>query len=222
MKSDEFYKLIRDISKCKKCVNNGSKSLVNFYGSDMALNIPSIWTDWMNHLDASVMIIGQDWGPCEDMKKLYERFCLGENWKYLIEEEKSLTKRNLIKFLSITNQNANLNDFYITNAIMCARCGNNYRGNNIDLKYSTLECSCFLKRQIEIVKPKVIVTLGYYPLLALSCIFNFSIEDNLTKTILKYPYIKLDDLVIVPCFHPAAQVSIENQKKQYKYIWDNL
>ena len=46
-----------------------------------------------------------------------------------------------------------LNDVYITNAIMCARQGENYRGNTIDLKKSTINCSEYLLKQIEIVKP---------------------------------------------------------------------
>ena len=66
----------------------------------------------------------------------------------------------------------------VTNAIMCARKGNNYRGSNINLKKSTINCSKYLLKQIEIVNPKVILTLGYYPLLSLSNIFNFKIYDT--------------------------------------------
>ena len=195
MKSDEFKSLVTDLGKCDKCLYLNDKSLINFYSSDMALSIPSIWTDWLNHLDADVMIIGQDWGPYKDMELLYKRYVNGEK-----DESK----------------------IFITNAIMCARSGTNYRGDNINLKYSTCACSNYLKRQIDIVKPKVIVTLGYYPLLALSNIFGFTVESNLTKTIEKNPVIKVDNYIIVPAFHPAAQISLERQTKQYKKIWDNL
>lgn len=222
MKSNEFKSLVNDISKCNKCLNLGDKSLINFYGSEMSLSIPSIWTDWLNHLDSEVMIIGQDWGPYKDMLNIYERYKNGEKYEKLIQEEKSLTKRNLFKFLSLTNENYNLNKIYITNAIMCARSGSNYRSNNINLKYSTTCCSKFLKRQIDIVKPKVIVTLGYYPLLSLSNIFGFCIEKNLTETILNTPVIKTDDYIIIPVYHPAAQISVDRQIEQYKKIWENL
>lgn len=222
MKSDEFKSLVGDIGKCDKCLHLLSKSLINFYSTDMAFLVPSIWTDWLNHLDADVMIIGQDWGPYKDMELLYKRYKNGESWEYLIDEEKSLTKKNLFKFLKMTNKEMDESKIFITNAIMCARNGTNYRGNNIDLKYSTCACSSFLRRQIEIVQPKVIVTLGYYPLLALSKIYGFPLESNLTKSIEKYPIIKLDNYIIVPVFHPAAQISLESQIKQYKRIWDNI
>lgn len=93
---------------------------------------------------------------------------------------------------------------YITNAIMCVREGENYRGNNIDLKLLTLNCSEYLLRQIEIVKPKVILTLGYYPLMALSKVFNFKIDTSLKETISKFPKILIGDFVIIPLFHPVA------------------
>ena len=105
---------------------------------------------------------------------------------------------------------------------MCARQGNNYRSDNIKLKESTLNCSKFLKGQIEIVKPKVILTLGYYPLLSLSTLFNFKIEKTLTDTIKNSPIIKVDDYIIIPLFHPTAQIKKETQLEQYKRIWENL
>ena len=67
---------------------------------------------------------------------------------------------------------------------MCARQGNSYRGNNIDLKNSTINCSEFLYNQIEIVKPKVILTFGYYPLLSLAKTLNFNINETLKQIIL--------------------------------------
>ena len=147
-----------------------------------------------------------------------------ENWQLLMEEEKSLTKKNLTKFLIESSKNKidSLNDIYITNAIMCARKGCSYRGNNINLKQSTLNCSFFLKRQIEIVKPKVIGTLGYYPLFSLSKIFSFDIEKNLTETIKKHPIIYVDEFIIIPLYHPVAQIKKEQQLEQYQKIWENI
>ena len=128
-----------------------------------AKEIPSIWTDWYNRLDSEIMIIGQDWGPFSDMKKLNEKYLdnpTNENWSKLIEDEKSLTKKQLTKYLveSSNGKINSINDIYITNAIMCARYGNNYRGNNINLKSSTLNCKEFLYKQIEIVLLKISLT----------------------------------------------------------------
>lgn len=224
MKSKKFQELILDMSKCNKCINLEckNKSLINIYQDyNFSTNIPSIWTDWFNRLNSEIVIIGQDWGPYSDMKKFNELLNKDKsNWQELIDKEQSLTKKMLEKYISISSKNKNyLNDIYVTNAIMCARQGNTYRGNNIDLKKSTLNCCEYLLRQIEIVKPKVVLTLGYFPLLSISKIFGFEIEKTLKETILKFPEIIVNDFTIIPLYHPVAQVKKGEQLKQYRRIW---
>lgn len=238
MKSNEFNLFLESLSKCEKCLNiknrnNKDYSLINIYKDhDFCRNIPSIWTDWFNRLDSKIMIIGQDWGPYKDMNKFYQRYKqdpTNTNWNNLIEEERSLTKRmlekNLIESAKLKNYPFTKEDFskiFITNSIMCARKGELYRENNINLKESSTNCSVNLSKQIDIIKPKVIITLGYYPLLSLSKIYNFKIENNLTKTIEKNNCFKFEKFIIIPIYHPAAQIKKETQISRYLKIWDNL
>lgn len=155
------------------------------------------------------------------MKKLHNLLSEDKsNWNELIELEKSNTKKMLEKYIKESSNNEYyLDNIYITNAIMCARKGSLYRGNNINLKTSTLNCSEYLLKQIEIVKPKVILTLGYYPLMSLSRIFNFRIGKTLKETIVKLPEIMVNNYVIIPLYHPVAQIKKEEQLTQYKRIW---
>lgn len=224
MKHNDFDLLIKSMGKCNKCTNFScsKKSLINIYKDyEFSVNIPSIWTDWFNRLDSKIMIIGQDWGPYVDMKKLHDSLKFDKsNWCELIETEKSSTKKLLNEYIKTSSDNKYLlDDIFITNAIMCARSGDNYRGDNIDLKKSTLNCQEYLKRQIEIVKPKVILTLGYYPLFSLSSIYNFKIEKTLSATINLTPEVILDDIVVIPLYHPVAQVKKTIQLSQYDRIW---
>lgn len=229
MKNDKFNELLSTMGKCTKCLNIKSSnkkdcSLINIYkDQNFCRNIPSIWTDWFNRLDSKIMVIGQDWGPYNDMKRLYELYSEdpnGNNWKCLIEQEKSNTKKLLDYYIKeSSNNNYSLDDLFITNAIMCARKGNNYRGDNINLKKSTNNCSEYLMNQIDIVHPDVILTLGYYPLLSLSQIYNFKIEKNLKDTISIYPEISIKNFVIIPLYHPVAQIKKSEQLEQYKRIW---
>ncbi len=225
-KEELFDELIKDIGKCQKCVFlKKDKSLINFYNDiTFAKEIPSIWTDWYNRLNSQIMIIGQDWGPYEEIRRLnleYNNEKSNDNWKKLIDSEKSPTKKQLYKYLieSSNGKLKSLDDIYITNAIMCGRKGTNYRGNNINIKYSTLSCGNFLLRQINIVKPKVILTLGYYPLLAVSKNFNFEIKENLRDSIKERPIIYASGYVIIPLYHPVAQIRKEEQLTQYNRIW---
>lgn len=221
-----FDSLISDLSTCDKCLNLSSKSLYNIFKNPVvAKNIPSIWTDWYNRLDSKIMVIGQDWGPYKDMLNLSDAYLKDPslpNWKSLIESEKSQTKQKLTKFLikSSNGKIINIDNIYITNAILCGRIGDTYRGDNINVKKSTIMCSPHLKRQIDIVKPTIILTLGYYPLLSLSQIYNFPIAKNLKTTIFETPIIKASDIVIIPLYHPVAQITEEEQLKQYYRIWN--
>lgn len=224
MKKEEFNNLISMLGKCEKCTNLNckEKSLINYFkDDDFCKHIPSIWTDWFNRLDSKIMIIGQDWGPYCDMKKFNGLLNNNkDNWNEIIDLEKSNTKKMLNYYIvNSSNNKYTLDDIFITNAIMCARQGNNYRGNNIDLNKSTINCCEFLLKQIEIVKPRVILTLGYYPLKSLSKIFCFEIESTLKNTIKKYSEIKVDNYVIIPLYHPVAQIKKIDQLERYKKIW---
>ena len=77
---------------------------------------------------------------------------VGQNWEPYIEMQ-NLIKRNLEKFLSLSAKNNNMelidnfmDKIYITNAIVCARKGEKYRGNDINLKIITLNCTSYLKK----------------------------------------------------------------------------
>lgn len=232
MKKELYEELLKELKKCEKCIHLKSKNgkdyaLINLYkNNQFCKNIPSIWTDWFHRLNSKIMMIGQDWGPYSDMKmlnELYRQNPTPDNWKYLIEQEKSKTKKLLEYYIKESSNNTyNLDDIFITNAIMCARKGENYRGDNINLRKSTDHCKEYLLKQINILKPKIILTLGYYPLLSLSKIYNFTIEKNLRDTIHKNPEINMHDFIIIPLYHPVAQIKKNEQLKQYKKIWEHM
>ena len=234
-KKEELDNLFFNMSKCIKCTNlisckGNDYSLINIFADKKFYKtIPSIWTDWYNRLNSKIMLIGQDWGPYEDMNRFHNLYITNpskENWKNIIEQEKSMTKKLLIRYLiqsakqnSICIDSSFLDSIFITNAIMCARKGTSYRGNNINLKQSSYNCSEFLQKQIEIVAPQIILTLGYYPLYSLSEIYAFSIYPTLSENINTYEVFKFDSFVIIPLYHPVAQIKKEEQLKQYSKIW---
>ena len=80
LKNKEFDLLIDEMSSCQKCVSLKSSrgvdcSLINiFKDKSFSKNIPSIWTDWYKRVDYSIFVIGQDWGPYIDMKKLRDEY----------------------------------------------------------------------------------------------------------------------------------------------------
>lgn len=240
-KKKEFNKLIKDMGNCDKCINIFKKtnkklidcSLINIYkDEEICLNIPTIWTDWYSRIESDIMIVAQDWGNYTDMLKYREEYIdlLASDedaWKTIVRRPDTLIHKKLYKFLKKSAELEHyplednfMDNIYMTNAVMCARQGTSYKDTkNFDIKPCTLNCTNFLKKQIDIVKPKIIVALGFYPLLALSKIYNFEINtnhnDNLT-------IIKKDNITIIPTYHPTAQVKEENQLNIYRNIWKEV
>ena len=118
-KVEKFNKLINKMALCNKCINMKNRngidcSLINIYkNKEFAKNIPSVWTDWYNRLNSKIMIIGQDWGPYNDMEKIYNKYKENktkENWNKIINEEKSMTKKMLENYLIQSSKDENILD----------------------------------------------------------------------------------------------------------------
>lgn len=112
-------------------------------------------------------------------------------------------------------------DCFITNAVLCNpkdADGNNATPTNTEIE----SCARFLKTQIEIVDPRIIVTLGAKALLALKSIETHNIE--LASGIRK----KWDwcGRVLVPLYHPGQRAMIHrsflNQLADYRFVAETL
>ncbi|HEY1031604.1 MAG TPA: uracil-DNA glycosylase family protein [Flavipsychrobacter sp.] len=115
----------------------------------------------------------------------------------------------------------NREDVYVTNAVLCNpkdENGNNATPNNTELS----NCSNFLKQQIELIQPKVIVTLGANALNGISAIerHNFSLKEYVRTANNWY------GRIVIPLYHPGQRAmmsrSMANQRSDYKFIADYL
>ncbi len=125
-------------------------------------------------VDADIMFIGEGPGFHENEQG---RPFVGAAGKYL---EELLAKINLQR-----------NDVFIGNVVKCRP------PNNRDpLPEELAACSDYLERQIQVINPKVIVTLGRYSMARF--LPNAKISDVHGQAF------KIKNRLIVPMFHPAA------------------
>lgn len=153
-------------------------------------NLPMIWK-W-NH-DARLFFVWE--APWSNENKTWHPF-VWVSWKILDE---FLEKLWLIR-----------EDIYITNVLKCHPPFNtNPKREQID------ECIQYLKRQIKIIRPKVICTLWKFASLELCKMFWVSLEN----TSLSYLNGKILDtgfwIAIVPCFHPSAMLYDPSKKEAF-------
>jgi len=219
--------------------------LINFYKDAEFLDFfADIWVDWAPRLGAKLMLVGQDWGPYAEMKKISDKVAaevkkgndLVNIRKYYINNSKHRTTKFLFQALeqSATKNNVDLPEnpmdyVFVTMAVLFARQGKGFRGNyNFEEKHSSELSRPFLKSQIEIVEPGVILTLGNLATDSVLKIFGSKMKAALTKTIENYnPTDYMFDLdtkrvTVIPAFHPASHVSQELKLSQWDYIWPYL
>lgn len=247
-KNEEFEEFMRDLrahTKSERILVNRKGStvdvgLVNIYRDEEFMNwFADIWVDWEGRLDSKIMVVGQDWGPYCGMKKVSDKF------RQYVESRPDVDFRSLrdeflsnpsdrttiflFEALRSTAQAAGIGGIenlvkkiFVTIAVFFARNGNKFRGNeNFAPGVSADLSRPFLKRQIEIVQPRVIFALGNLATDSVMRIFNSKLEGSLNEAVGKdYPFeLNGQPVILVPAYHPASFVSPKEQIAPYRQIW---
>ena len=101
-------------------------------------------------------------------------------------------------------------EVYITNVVKCRPPGNrNPQGSEI------ASCKDYLLSQIEMIKPKVIVTLG-------KVAADFFIRSSLGMTALRGDFYDFHQTKVMPTFHPSYLIRNEGNKKLKKMVWEDM
>ncbi len=141
-------------------------------------------------LDSSVMLVGEAPGYQEDLKG---RPFVGEAGKLLNE---------ILEAIEI-----NRADIYITNIIKCRPPENrDPRPDEVNT------CAPFLKQQIEIIQPRVVVTLGRYAA-------QYLLNTNAPINSIRGQTFDLPRFKLIPTFHPAYVLRNPGMKK---FLYEDL
>ena len=139
---------------------------------------------------ADLMFVGEAPGADEDLQ--------GE--PFVGRAGQLLTK--IIEAIGLTR-----GDVYIANVIKCRPPGNrNPEPDEVD------QCEPFLFRQIDTVKPKVIVALGKF---AAQCLLRTN--DPITR--IRGREFKYRDAVLIPTYHPAYLLRTPSAKRE---VWEDM
>lgn len=198
--------------------------------------IPNKWFDWVNRADAQIMIIGQDWGPYTALLKYVESYASESTKpdfdysKFLFSKLSSRTEKFIIKAIESTytehfgNFDPKVWDNIIfTMAVLFTRQGEHFRGShNFDPKQSAAHSYPYVAKQIEIVKPKVILTSGGMGFDVVNKYFNLGFDGKTVTEVINEigdGVIKTDNTTIIPNFHPASHTDPKLQMKIWSKIW---
>jgi DNA polymerase len=176
-KKQQYDVLVTERKACRSCTglrNPAEPALRQFDSSEIGP-----WSRLHGDLDAQLMIVGQDWG---DVKYYTDNKGL--------DKLTNPTMRNLEKLLHHIGVNVRLTTYadqghgvFLTNAVLCLKNG----GLQAKIKPEWVQnCgSLFLRQQIEIVRPKVVVCLGAFAFHAVLSAFGqriIALRDAVTDT----------------------------------------
>lgn len=190
------------------------------------------WSRWQGSLNASLMIVGQDWGHIKDLQEKYFRT---EH-----EDQSSATNihlRDLLNGIHATERPLDSDllgrngELFFTNAVLCLK-GNDIamQGHvNPDWFNNCVGEKKFLRQQIEIVNPRIVVGLGR---LAFSSILrSFNLDSRVPPSMkfseivqdkegVKLPRTRAKAFGVYHC--GAAGWNINRSEEEHRRDWERI
>lgn len=193
-KISAYYKLVEDVKNCNMLsdCNSSNKGIILEKCPDCnEINLWSYWQGGIDHLNAKILLVGQDWGnyndsqfkPLLDLIRLYNKDH-SKSYDYL-KDNHNPTDENLCKLfnsigIDITSPNT---DVFFTNFVLCYRSGSNGISGGFKQRLAT-NCSPYFNRLVQIIEPNVIICLGK------------SVFNNVLKTAgLKIPRLNYNEII---------------------------
>ena len=179
MKNREFKELVKDAAGCTQCPAMCGRS--------------AVLSELNGSPDARIMFIGEAPG-----RKGADRT--------RVPFSGDQSGSNLDRFLSSINLTRK--EIFITSAALCnprSESGANRKPTQKELS----NCSSFLRRTIELVDPRLIVTLGS---VALEALKRIQYHELSLKTAASQIH-SWNDRVLVPIYHPSPQVLASHRRE---------
>jgi uracil-DNA glycosylase len=220
-KASQYRELVDRRKRCSLCPGLCNPSAVD--GGSLDSDEIGPWSRWQGNLGAPIMIVGQDWGDIT-----YFRTNHGQ------EAPRNPTNSNLVRLLRMAgyriteSPGAESDDpVFLTNAILCLKRG----GLQAEVQREWFDnCgTAFLRPLIEIVRPRVLVTLGGNAFQAIVRAFGLTLRLPTRLRDLVTSVSRQGGLPLPPgtrlfvAFHPGARVinthrSFAQQEQDWKLI----
>lgn len=233
-KQTVYLKLINDVNQCHLCEqmctlshSECSEYLVNDnHGLNTGMPYVNLWNLWHGNLDADIMVIGQDFGQCENATEFLEK----QKSKYYTNPTDTAL-RDLFKAsfdIDVDDENASL---FFTNMANCYR--KHQTTGSMHPGWLPICAYKYMARLIRIIQPKIIIVLGKAAFDAIFCLDGLSVEctnkkSNVNDTladVMKYDYqLKIDDNIVrvFPVYHPGANSKRNRTTEQQIQDWKRI
>lgn len=206
-KQQDYEALVQKRKACRICENpfglkNQSVIANGAFDEEVAIGA---WSLWQGSLDAEILLVGQDWGDQASFERNHGASGIDDN----------VTDMNLIElYKSIDIDVAHPTDgiqnpcLFFTNTVLCLKDGG--LAAKISPKCYSDCANLFLEGLIEIIQPKLIITLGKNAYQSVAKLYGQKPEpfkillDGIiknSKPLLMSPYAGLPAVMLLPVPH---------------------
>jgi uracil-DNA glycosylase family 4 len=247
--ASQLKKLEEEASKCKLCLSfSPQKRLKNVILGHACADLIDFWPGARQPLPppSNLLMLAQDYGPEGIWNSIRKSHVKAEYDNFVIREGKRIYYSTTLKTLEFLLKSVGLRfgDIFLANVILCARSSDAAGGDgNINTEAAMTNCCInreHLWKLLNIVKPRVIATLGSIPLKAIQKTLvnkDISVPPLLAKkqlsgivqrlSIRMIPDLQVHlpysdrPIPIVPLYHPAARPrnrTIKEQEVDYQRL----
>jgi len=223
LKQLRYRKLVQQRKACRACVSlsltNPSVCQGGIYDTEQI----GPWSQWQGNLNARLMVIGQDWGGSTYFA---EHEGLDEGLDPAKNEKFNDTNKRLCDLLDSIGihiehrlQPAEEQKLFFTNSVLCLRPGNLTTGTAKSGWFRN--CSGFLSQQVNIVNPKVVITLGHKAYRALLQAYGLKPKAKMRDAVEDVTALP-NGGTLIPMYHPGywgtRARSFEEQKQDWQRV----
>lgn len=216
MNKELEYKLL--VEKRKK--HSFSCELTNPSQTNFDIDEIEPWAQWQNNIDAKILVIGQEFCDLETYEKTEAKVERFENrYEYPANQNIHSYFLNILGYDIGHPTNPNrTNPIFFTNAVMGLKSGS----MSANFKTSWLKESReeFLIPLINIIQPKIIITIGSMATKTVGKIYNFKIPSH--KKIVDNSPIKSGNILVFPVYHTGGLGLRNRQKNQQIDDWTKI
>ena len=154
-RAEEYQALVEARKGCHLCAGAGLRNPATAELAQLDSDEIGPWTRWLGDRTAELMVIGEDWGDVDYY------------WKHRgFDDDRvnSPANRRLKRLLDSIGKQVSSGEgrnktsgVFLTNALLCLKSGG--LQSKVDPQ-CFVNCRDFLRRQVDIVSPRVVVTLG--------------------------------------------------------------
>ncbi len=197
-KENKYQALVNDRKHCRVC--NGLTNPADCAQGAYDSNHIGPWSIWQGNINTDLMVVAQDWGDTDSFLK-----------NSGLEHAKSPTNKNLVTLLESVGINIELppefsgykGEIFLTNAILCLKEG----GAQAPVKQEWFE-QCgkrYLSSLIEIIEPKVLISLGENAYHAIKGLYNLQ-KMRFRDAVNSAPLELSNNIQYFPMYHCGSRI----------------